>query len=235
MTSLMPILNKIESLEYPIGMEKMDSRITGAGFFPGASGASDNFEKVQKSIMILGQDQDNEIGFKKSLIKKDETYTPTWRHLKSLFEKSGISMEDCFFTNCIPAVRISKTNTGKSPAFQDPGFVEQCAMLLAEQIQIIEPKLIICLGLIPFKFFGLLSREILLRGVCTDGYTVLDEWKFNVVENVGLNDLSNYTVTMAVICHPSYRALNVKYRIYQDKKGEDAEVQMLKDLSDQIK
>jgi uracil-DNA glycosylase len=207
-------------------MTKVNGEILGPGFFPGASGTSDDFEKPKKIILCLGQDQDRVAGFKKSKGKENEEYTPTWRNTVELFEAVGINLEDCFFTNCLLGVRENaEKNTGKSPGFAHPDFVEECANLLRAEIEFLKPKIILCLGMTPFRFLGLLSREILLRSVCTDEFKELDAWNFQLTEEKSLLD---HPIQIAVLCHPSYRKLNVQYRVFNDQKGEEAEIEMLK-------
>lgn len=229
MEHLEQLRKRIEEIIHPSNiMIKVNGEIKGAGFFPAANGSSDNYEKAKKTILVLGQDQDREKGFKKSKREKGEEYTPTWRHMKILFEVAGIKMKDCFFTNCLLGVRNKDSkNTGKSPGFGDPIFVGQCAQLLKEEIEFFKPKIILCLGLIPFKFLGLLSKEVLIRSIGTDEFSELDKWKFQVIEE---KSLFSHTIYVVVLCHPSYRKLNMKYRRYSNKEGDDAEVQLLKDV-----
>ncbi|GAB4491665.1 MAG: hypothetical protein OHK0019_12190 [Saprospiraceae bacterium] len=227
MSYLLEIRNQIKAIQHPLDMAKVNGEIEGNGFFPGASGTSDGFQKKEKPILILGQDQDREEGFEKSKGKKGEEYTPTWKHLQMVLEEGGITLEDCFFTNCLLGVRKSASiNTGKSPGFADPRFVAECAELLRSEIEFFQPKIILCLGLIPFRFLGLLSGEVLRRSVCIDEFKELDEWEFQLTQE---ESLLNHPVQIVVLCHPSYRNLNAKHRKYKEFRGEEAEKQLLVD------
>lgn len=207
-------------------MVKVNGEIEGIGFFPGASGTSDGFKKSQKSILVLGQDQDREEGFEKSKKRGNEEYTPTWKHLYGLFKEVGIKSEDCFFTNCLLGVRKNtEKNTGKSPGFAHSDFVGKCAELLEAEIQFFRPKIILCLGLIPFRFLGLLSNGVLLRSVCVDEFKELDEWESQLMEE---KSLLSHPIQIVVLCHPSYRKLNVQYRKFKNHQGQKAEVELLK-------
>jgi uracil-DNA glycosylase len=224
--------DKIERINHPAGMAKVNGEITGPGFFPGASGASDDFKSSKKSILVLGQDQDRVEGFEKSKGKRHEKYTPTWKHMERFFDEVGIKMEDCFFTNCLLGVRENaEKNTGKSPGFAHPDFVEECAKLLREEIQFFQPKIILCLGLVPFRFLGLLSREILIRSVCVDEFKELDAWNFQLTAE---NSLLAHPIQITVLCHPSYRKLNAQYRKFGSLTGENAEIEILKEALKQV-
>ena len=136
MTELEQLKSKVEQLNYPPTMLKINGEIEGVGFFPGATGIIGASKKIsERAIMILGQDQDNEIGFKKSVKEGNEQYSKTWEYLGKLLQSAEIAEEDCFFTNSIMGIRKdTKSNSGFSPAFKDSVFINACLDFLTFQI-----------------------------------------------------------------------------------------------------
>ncbi len=117
MEQIKKLREELSKIKFPDSlMEMVSGEIEGNGFFPGASGLYKNSKDLMdREIMILGQDQDTKKGFLRSVKKENEEDTPTWKNLIEYLEEAEIKLENCFFTNCIPAVRKnSRTNTGKS-------------------------------------------------------------------------------------------------------------------------
>ena len=226
---------KVKNLSYPSGVMRMiNGEITGKGFFPGAKGTSDCSTSISnKKVMVLGQDQDNEAGYQKSKNKGEETYSPTWKNLELVLSTAGIKLSDCFFTNCIMGVRVAEKNTGKSPALAYPDFIGECMTLLKEQISLQKPDLIICLGMIPIKLLGLLSKYILARFITIESYSEIDSYGLSLLRQFNFDNLGDFSTTVAVIVHPSFRHINQKFRKYSSNgyqwEGEKAELELLKD------
>ena len=151
MTEIDLLYTQLRKLSYPDSMQKIGGELTrGRAFFPGGKGTLDNSDTISnKRIMILGQDQDNEVNFKKSVARGGENVETgkTWQNLRLFLKSVGIDENDCFFTNAIMGVRKNGKNTGKSPAFTDKGYIAQCRKFLIYQIETQKPKLIIVLGL----------------------------------------------------------------------------------------
>ena len=63
---------ELSSIQFLKGNMKLpEDRNSGTSFFPSGSGTF-NSRTNKKSILLLGQDQDNETGFKKSLKNKSD-------------------------------------------------------------------------------------------------------------------------------------------------------------------
>ena len=234
MTELAELRKLIEEVDYSdSGMTKINGEIKGEGFFPGADGMIEKNGVISdKKFMILGQDQDKEIGFKKSVKIGNEAYTPTWRNLKGLLSESSISLNDCFFTNCIIGARLNAMkNTGKSKAIFSSRFLAGSIRILTKQIEIQRPKGIICLGIIPVRLLSLLSDILHLNFVGVDNFREIDQNNLSLIEEVEFREIKGFTTSIACLNHPSYRNLNVKNREFEGYSGEFAELEILNKIS----
>jgi hypothetical protein len=91
----------------------------GPGFFPGCNGFH-NHESgfADRFVMVVGQDFDTELNYKKLGEKGEVESNATWRNLRKLLDDIGIQKHNCFFTNVYMDLRkeeIGKLkNTGPS-------------------------------------------------------------------------------------------------------------------------
>ena len=220
-------LLKINFLEGVVELPK--DRIPGTSFFPCGTGLYEN-DISEKSILVLGQDQDNEKGFELSLKKGVENYSSTWKNMEDIFNKADINLRDCFFSNCIMGLRMnSKSNVGKSPGLLNEQFLRQNLNFLEQQLMILKPKSIILLGLIPLKILSLLSDDLKYKLAFVQSYDELDSNNLGFLENVQIGNLPKMRI--GTIVHPSYRKLNCINRRFLNLKGEDAEIEILRRLN----
>jgi hypothetical protein len=136
----------------------------GRGFFPGADGLwkEDRDDKLRPfpecPIMFVGQDFDSELkrgnycesiknGYQEE--SAEGKGSETWGNQLLRLKQAGISPSDCFHTNPFPGVRIARTNTGRSKALADTEFVDSCVDFLNAQIEIVRPRAVILLGVVP--------------------------------------------------------------------------------------
>jgi len=146
--------------------------------------------------------------------------------------ESNIEEKDCFFTNFLLGIRKdSNTNTGKSPTLKNPNFVNDCANFMIEQIRLQKPKAIICLGLVPFKLLGLISKSLLLKNIGITEFKEIDQWELGLIRNVNFELIEGFKTSIGVIYHPSYRNINKRYRRYRGIKGNLAELKILEELT----
>ena len=193
----------------------------------------------KKKIMILGNDFGLKDGYKKV---RDNPYenlnsSSTWRNLLELLHCAGIKPKHCFFTNAYMGLRVAGGHTGPSPGADDPKFVERCeSFFLDKQIAVQKPRLILALGEHSIKFIAKLSSD-------------LDPWKewknfekldadgVSYIEKVSFKDSAEQPATVVALVHSSGRKMfdgkNVKDRHYCGKKGEAAELAMLKGALEQ--
>lgn len=231
------IKTQVRNLKYPESMRKVCGEIKGNGFFPGARGLHSEVKDITGiKYLVLGQDQDKESGFERSKNIGNEEYTATWRNMLDPFKDSGISMEDCFFTNVLMGVRKNaKSNAGRSPGFDHPEFVKQCLEILKLTIEKQEPKGIICLGMWPAKFLGLLSNQLAMKMFAQDTYLQIDQRDAAVNFDVVFEIDSGFKTHVVLLTHPSYRKLNASKRNYgQKKKDADPEINMLMELHKRV-
>lgn len=233
MSEIQRLRNLIEKIPYPNDvMKKVNGEIDGIGFFPGLWGMIEQSEVISnKKIMILGHDQDSSKGFQETLIKGEEIYSPTWKNLRRLLNEANIDEKDCFFTNCLMGVRVYGKSTGASPGLSYNNYVNECLALLKIQITIQKPKVIICLGNVPFfKLLPKISKE--LNDILGDTNTILEADKREVAINysVKFDDVEDFLSNVAVIVHPSRRfGKNVSRRKYKEYMGNKAELVLLRD------
>lgn len=209
-------------------MEDRSGLITGTGFFPGASGLGFGEKPLaSRPIMVLGQDQDNQKGHKKSEGEEGgELYSPTWKNMRKMFKDAGLDLGECYFTNFIMGVRVAKRNTGPSPALAYPEFMEACSTLFIQQLQAQQPRVIICLGMMPFKLLSLVSFGLRIRSIGIDTFKELDARKMSVVPDVQFDALPGQRLVVVTICHPSYK-LNGPKRFADNKGVYSSEVALL--------
>ena len=232
MTEIQILREKVRQIEYPESVIKMvNGEINGVGFFPGASGLIGASKRISdREFMILGQDQDNVKGFEKSKDKGKEDYSPTWKNLKDILDRANINLENCFFTNCILGIRKEDSNTGKSPAIRETFFLKECLNFLEFQIDLQRPKAIICLGLVPIKLMGHISKELNLKFMEIEGFKKVDENEISVNKLIEFENIRNFKTTVIVLTHPSYRRRNSKIRKFGKFSEDDAEIEMLKEV-----
>lgn len=224
-----------KGLDYPVGvMEGRSGRIHGPGFFPGSTGlVSGSKTLAARQVMVLGQDQDNEKGHDRSESENDETYSKTWTNMRALFSTAGFDEGDCFFTNFIMGVRVdSRRNTGPSPALSYPIFMEACCNFFIQQLKAQQPKVIICLGMIPFKLLSLVSSGLRIRSIGIDTFKQLDTRNMNVIPDVQFDALPDQRFVVVPICHPSYK-LNGERRVSFSLNGINSEVALLSAVKEQ--
>lgn len=233
-TQLEILRNRVKQIIHPGDLViPVNGTINGLAFFPAGDGAIHSDGKISnRKYMVLGQDQDNERGYKITLGKGKEDYSATWLNIKDLFAESSISLEDCFFTNALLGVRKdSISNVGKSQSFQDREFVKDCMDFLFFQITIQQPKAIICLGMIPVRLLSHHSKDLRERILLLDTFEEIDKDGHGVNHNIKFDSINDYTCDVVILTHPSYRKLNAKNRSYGSTSGLEAEVQMLKSVA----
>lgn len=204
--------------------------IHGPGFFPAAWGTLDPAVPLtSRPVMVLGQDQDHISGLSRSIQKRSERYSPTWRNMEALFDQAGIPLEACFFTNFIWGIRVdSKRNTGPSPALAHADFMRGCAALFLEQLQAQRPKMIITLGMIPFQLLSLVSTDMRFMTVGIHDFAQLDA-RESTTYDVVFDTPDRFSSTVVPICHPSYPQNGTK-RQFMSATGVTNEAALLREV-----
>jgi len=180
-------------------------------------------------VMVLGHNFDSEAGFADSLAQGIERINgPTWGPLRKLFGSAGIPMGRCFFTNAFVGLKAGSDATGAFPGARDRDFVRRCQAFLLEQIRAQRPQLVLTLGIHAPKILAPLAAELASVWSDTTSLRELDKRGVALVSPVHFPDMSQ-PVTVAALTHPSKRWLNVGQRVYRDKSGDAAELDLLKD------
>lgn len=240
MTDYQKLFEELKQLQYPDTMIPIPigDNILTHGFFPGGKGTFNNDETISdKNIMILGQDFDCEKNYK--AIKNNQEDIDknfTWKNLLSFLEKVGTKSDECFYTNAIMGIRKGNIGTGKSPAFMDGNFINQCQVLFLKQLEIQKPKAIFVLGKNVAEFLASLEK---------DGFDKLINWKriknfaeideaeaYLKTEVIFINDI---VTNLVILVHPSLRHANLRHRRLVNYSGNDVEVEMVKDFLKSIK
>lgn len=213
---------------YPEGVEKVPEMIKEkTAFFPGGRGLwMEEVTDVFPTILVLGHDFSTLDEHKKMLAgEMSDLKTQTWINMRSLFKEVGIDLKDCFFSNVFMGLRVADSSTGDFSGFKDKIFIEENKKFLSTQIETIEPKIIITLGM---------GAAEMIADTSVSG---LESWK-NLKAlrepNIGIQNhvhFENYSCRCVALEHPSLRNGNVKRRVYvKTYVGNAAEVMMLKDI-----
>ena len=141
---------------FPEGVVDVPEPIPGTAFFPGGYGLwlEENVRPPFPTgqIMVVGQDFNSEKAYKKARDAGTEVnLSSTWDILKKILPASGVSLEDCFFTNLYMGLREGGPEAGRFPGARDKDFVERCIKFFKHQLEVARPKLILTLGAEPFR------------------------------------------------------------------------------------
>lgn len=222
------LTTNLNKAEFPKEIVKNWKRLSGTAFFPGGDGVYkvNGDSKESFSIMILGQDYDNECNFcalygtkhQSEVENKNSTWVTLLKILRD--DKVKINPEDCFFTNAIMGFRKQNSkNTGISKAFLKTNidFLGQNIKFFKYQLDIVKPKLIIGLGSQIPRFIGKCFSTDADLAVLSKikSFRELDMHD-NFCQPVKINYKDNL-IYLVFITHPSLYYVNSKKRI---KEGE---------------
>ena len=179
--------------------------------------------------MILGQDFDTKLKYEsaKKNESEDISSNTTWKNLLCLLNEAKISPDNCFFTNAIMGVRNNGSAIGKSPGFKNKIFIEKCQEFFLYQLEMQKPKIILVLGLKVAEFLSETSNN-LDKWRKIKNYKTIDEKNLQILKNIKFKNgnVSN----LALLMHPSSRKYNLDKRYYKEKKGKEAQIQMIKEI-----
>jgi hypothetical protein len=206
---------------YPTGVVPVPERIRGTAFFPGGLGLwIDELGKTEPNIpevMVVGQDFNTLASYKIAFGKGSEVNSSqTWRNIETIFPKLGLSIRNCYFTNFYMGLRESGPETGLFPGARDPKFVQRSAHFFERQLEVMAPKLIVTLGMVPL---AAVARHIFQIPIpkalskCVDVYRDLPT--------------VHGSTALVALTHPSLYFANVGRRRFQDLVGLDAERAMV--------
>ena len=226
----MDFLDKIEKwqsqarkIEPPHDREKARGGLKGPAFFPEGRGLL-NPEKwlgvERPRIMVIGHNfgcvgyrnrlDPDEVKRKENGREDDED---TWKHLASLLDEAKmtigqqkVSIDDCFMTNWFVGLLPGKKNTGPFLVPGWPGEKEyeaECFDLLKQQIEEIQPRLILLMG----KVVVLRASQLIPALKCWTWKTKTEpRWASirSVRENVTIMSLKYNPIVVAGLWHTSH-------------------------------
>ena len=210
---------QIESIQtYPKEIVPVPFLLKGTAFFPAGDGVyKENNEPMKShySIMVVGQDYDNEANFNivQNLPNQSEldNKNTTWRNIIKILGEDIV--KQCFFTNAIMGLRIGSTkNTGVSVAFKkgNENFLQENIDFFKEQIRVIKPKVIICLGAQMPKFIGKCFPEVFPDLNKINSFKQLDTSDFKDQNELFFDEKH---IKIIFITHPSLYYVNASKRI----------------------
>jgi uracil-DNA glycosylase len=121
-------------------------------------------------------------------------------------------------------VRERDKGTGKSPAFKDTNFIEDCQKFFLYQIEIQKPKAILVLGKFTAQFLAKTSEQLACWSTIKN-FSELD--KTNNQVKIGTTFKNNIKSNLVLLTHPSFRPVNISRRAFAQLTGHDAEMEML--------
>ena len=242
--ALYALLDAFET--YPANVVRMRAYLRGTEFFPGASGLW-NAVRGQPmppfpvgGVMVLGHNFDSEASYERNLARlaagEQPSLGPTWRNMRTLFGRAGLSMDRCFFTNAYIGLKPGAKPMGRFPGASDPTFVRWCQRFLLEQIRLQQPRLLLTLGVEVLPFMAPMAPQLAQAWMGVRSFATLDRRNAALVaqaEFIGAPaDLAPPTV--AALTHPALWGPNVARRRYHDRAGvdhtsADAEEALLRD------
>lgn len=215
--------------DYPAGVCAVPRAIPGTAFFPGGYGLwreeeADRVALPRGGVMVVGQDFHSATGYRKWFALGTEwPHVVTWRGLRPVLERAGLTMRECFFTNAYMGLRIGAKATGDFPGRADRAFVDRCHGFLLYQIEAVRPRLIVTLGKPAFQAIGTIGEG-------------LGEWQssrtFRELDGAGAVRAGRFVngreAVVAALLHPSLRAASLRHRRWKSTSGEEAEHGLLR-------
>jgi hypothetical protein len=125
--------------------------IPGTAVFPGGAGlwrGSQPFGPMPEffpdnPVMFVGHNFDSARAHAVSKERGGEAQSPFWRNLLAYLSHAGLEPAECFFSNALMGLKPGSA-TGPMPS--TPAYEDECQAFLNQQIQIVEPSLVVALG-----------------------------------------------------------------------------------------
>jgi uracil-DNA glycosylase family 4 len=172
------------------------------GFFPLGSGVLSDNSKIEKAkidnceIMILGNDFGT-IEYLKNFCpdNREKETNPTIRNLKSI----RLNLETTFFTNLFLGLRTTGKNTDSKKISKE--YKQFCFKFFEKQLELINPKIIICLGSTVSKSLSSYSSDFFQLSKHSMSKLYADSTKKDFIIYSGKRKY-------ILIPHPSYAHIN---------------------------
>lgn len=228
LTTLIRALDAGEQVLRDAGMQPARLLVSGTAFFPVGRGLAqrDDYRISNKPVMVLGQDFGT-VAYVEALDQRgreDFVNSVTWRELRDLLPKSGILLEECFFTNVYMGLRRDGPMVGVLPAAKNAAYRAWCADFLRLQLSLQKLRMIIVLGMEPARFVASVFSDA--AAWMKASYKSLQE-SGELVQTLRFDWGATKTV---VIPHPSFLHANQHRCRWEDAAGREALERMLGDV-----
>lgn len=201
---------------YPAGVVPLPGHVPGTAFFSPGAGLYRNTDAPLPDfpvggVMFIGHNLDAEGPYRRRLADGVPHGNPrrpmaTWRNLYRLLDGAGIERAGCFFTNAYVGLIAGDKPTGAFPGARDQRFTRWCRDFLAEQVEMMQPRVVVTLGRPAAQFLGL-------------------------ADGIGLTRIAKRDFATAALAHPSMHPANVRTRTHGGQTGVAAEIALLRDAA----
>lgn len=203
----------------------------GAGVILGEDGSKPPFPLGQ--VMIVGHNFYHLAGFEKmALRQKRDAGTPTWRNLTATLKRAGIALENCFFTNAYQGLMETTSSMGAFPGARDAEFVERCREFFRVQLSIVQPRLVLTLGVHVPPFLSPLSDDLNAkwRGEKKPlTFAQIDENDGGLIQTAVRDaEGDERELTFVALTHPAQQWPNVRRRRFGKLESYEAEEALLR-------
>jgi uracil-DNA glycosylase len=133
----------------------------GIAFFPGGDGlwkSNDNIDPILPvgGVLFLGSDWGDRESYGKG--GEGEADGRTWKGLLEIVSLAKIPRDQIFCTNAWPCLRAgARAVGGAAPGSKDPEFTSRCKVFFLHTIELMRPKLVVPLGVLPTSFIASLT------------------------------------------------------------------------------
>ena len=224
---------------YPDGVVAVPDELPFTAFFPGGAGVMLDEDGGKPpfprgKVMIVGNNFYHLAGFEKMRLKqKRDAGTPTWRNLRSTLLRADIALEDCFFTNAYQGLMKTDSSMGASPGASDAAFVQRCREFFRVQLSVVQPRLVITLGVHVPPFLAPLSDELRAKWLSDKGKTLtfaqIDANDGGLIETTVRDaDEQARRLCLVALTHPAQQWPNVKRRRFGELESLEAEEALLR-------
>ena len=143
----------------------------------------------------------------------------TWVALPKILRDADIDLTSCYFSNVFMGLRESLPEDGLFPGADDLDFVRRCVSFLTDQLELIQPRVVVTLGKYAPRMLARVAPEVFanwqpdkpLKRHGFPGLGVIDALSASrVVSDV--NGLLRGKATFVVLTHPAKRHLNLRLR-----------------------
>jgi hypothetical protein len=140
-----------------VGLRTME----GTAFFPGGDGlwkSNDNIDPIlpRGGVLFIGSDWGDRDSYEK--VGEGNAVGSTWKGLIKIVDRAKIPRHQIFSTNAWPCLRAGgRAVGGTAPGSKDPEFTSRCKVFFLHTIELMRPKVVVPLGILPTSFVASLT------------------------------------------------------------------------------